>query len=125
MRQDNIDDLLLNNTMGEIKDWLIKKQYCKQLQTEGYDAPRIIKTPADIIATKNGEIWWFKILYTTVKDLFSRELTETEREQAYNDPEHFRFVVIQTDKLGTKITHKEYFLNEFISYYYIPQFKCS
>jgi len=38
--------------MGKIKDWLVKKQYCKQLQTEGYDAPRIIESPADIIATK-------------------------------------------------------------------------
>ncbi len=95
----------------EVIEW-----YCDHLLKNGFDSADIIKAQADIRAVKNGEIWWFGIIHTTEKDKYCGGFSETIWEQANNDPEHFRFVVIK-DNVSTKyeifkeLTPEEYMNN--------------
>ena len=108
--------------MGKVNEKLVKEWYRKHLLENGYDSAEIVKSPADIKATKDGETWWFEIKYTTAKDSYYGGSTETEWEQAFKCPERFRFVIIQTNKSGTKFKHKEYAPEDFIRYCAVPPF---
>lgn len=109
--------------MGKVNEKLVKEWYRKHLFENGYDSAEIVKSPADIKATKDGETWWFEIKYTTAKDSYYGGSTETEWEQAFNDPDHFRFVIAQTNKSQTKFGFTEYTPDEFIQFCTIPPFK--
>lgn len=102
---------------------IVKEWYCEQLRNNGFESVEIKKTPADIKATKNGETWWFEIKYTTKKDKYYGGSTETEWEQAFADPDHFRFVVIKTDKAARNIKlFKEFEPKDFIRFCKVPPF---
>lgn len=105
------------------RERLVKEWYCQQLEKYGFVSPRIRKDPADITAVKDGKTWWFEIKYTTKKDKYYGGSYETEWEQAFKDPDHFRFVVIKTNKLATKFeVFHEYTPKEFMDICKIPPF---
>lgn len=100
-----------------------KKAFCDKLIIHGYDTAKIVSSPADILATKNGEKWYFEIKMTRQKDDYFGAATETEWEQAFKDPEHFRFVVVETDENETYHRFKEFTPEEFMRGCTIPPFK--
>lgn len=86
----------MKKTERKVIEW-----YCDHLLKNRFDSADIIKAPADIRSVKNGEIWWFGVIHITEKDKYCGGFSETIWEQAINDPEHFRFVVIK-DNESTK-----------------------
>ena len=109
--------------MNTKSDRKAKEEFCKKLTSEGFDSVEITATPADIMATKDGETWWFEIKQTTQEKNYFGAATETEWEQAFVDPDHFRFVIAQTNKSQTKFNFIEYTPDEFIQFCSIPPFK--
>ena len=109
--------------MNSKSDRKAKEEFCKKLIAGGFDSAEIKVAPADIMAIKNGEIWWFEIKQTTQEKNYFGAATETEWEQAFNDPDHFRFVIAQTNKSQTKFGFTEYTPDEFIQFCTIPPFK--
>ena len=75
------------------------------------------------MATKNGEVWYFEIKKTTREDVYFGAATETEWEQAFRDPKHFRFVIAKTDEDETSFEFIEFTPEEFIKGCTIPPFK--
>ena len=102
-------------------DVLAKSAYCEDLRRRGYLNPKIINTPSDIIAEKDGSIWYFEIKCTRKKDKYFGAATLTEWIQAAKDPRHFLFVVASED--SARWTFHEYTPEEFIEHSYIPPFK--
>lgn len=83
--------------MNVKSDTKAKLAFCDYLVNElGYDTARVIKSPADIVAEKDGVQWFFEIKKTSKRNYFGAA-TETEWKQAYSDPEHYRFVVALTE----------------------------
>lgn len=98
-----------------------KEAYVKELQKQGYNA-QIVKAPADIIAEKEGQKWYFEIKKTSHADKYFGAATMTEWKQALEDPAHYRFVI--AIELGEdKWDFKEYTPAEFMEYSTIPPFK--
>ena len=69
-----------------------KQAFLEKLLSEGYTA-KITSKPSDIIAEKDGEIWYFEIKKTVKKDKLFGAATLTEWEQAFKTPERYRFVI--------------------------------
>ena len=102
---------------------IVKEWYRDQLLNKGFESAEITKAPADITAKKDGETWWFEIKYTTKKDRYYGGSTETEWEQAFADPEHYRFVIIKTDKAAKNIkVFREYEPKDFLEFCKVPPF---
>jgi len=79
-----------------------KGAFRRELLSRGFEA-RIAKSPADIVATKDGRTWYFEIKMTRRTDTYFGAATLTEWAQALADPDHFRFVVaICKDDAGLK-----------------------
>ena len=93
------------------------------LANRGFDTAEVVSNPADIRATKNGETWYFEIKMTKRGNIYFGAATETEWEQAFKDPEHFRFVVVQTDKHETYHKFLEFTPEQFMRGCTIPPFK--
>lgn len=100
----------------------VKERFCQQLLNNGYDTAEITQAPADITATKNGETWWFEIKYTTKKGRYYGGSTETEWEKAFEDPEHYKFVVIRTTPQMKIFDPKLFTPMEFMEFCTIPPF---
>lgn len=99
----------------------VKQKFKKILEENGFKA-EISKEPADISATKDGEQWWFEIKYTLKNDNYYGGSTETEWQHAFKHPDHYRFVVIQTDDSGNKFEWEAYSPHEFLKICRIPPF---
>lgn len=83
--------------MSNKSDIRAKEAFCQHLvENQGYDTAEIVSAPADIKAVKDNETWYFEIKKTTKRKYFGAA-TETEWEQAFADPDHYRFVVALTD----------------------------
>jgi hypothetical protein len=100
-----------------------KRAFCNELLNRGFDTAEVVSTPADIRATKNGETWYFEIKMTKRGDIYFGAATETEWEQAFKDPEHFRFVVVQTDEQESYHKFMEFTPEQFMRGCTIPPFK--
>lgn len=99
-----------------------KSEFIKILQGRGYQA-KVVSSPADILATKNGQTWYYEIKMTKKKDTYFGAATLTEWKQALVDPEHFRFVIAKTDDDETSFDFIEYTPEEFMKFSTIPPFK--
>lgn len=110
--------------MSSKSDVNAKQAFCNELLiNRGYDTAEIVSSPADICATKNGEKWYFEIKMTRRDKEYFGAATETEWEQALKDPEHFRFVVVQTDEHETFHKFMEFTPEQFMRGCTIPPFK--
>ena len=84
--------------MSNKSDIRAKEAFRQHLvENQGYDTAEIVSAPADIIAVKDNETWYFEIKKTTKRKYFGAA-TETEWKQAFADPDHYRFVVALTDE---------------------------
>ena len=92
------------------------------LNAQGFKA-RIASTPADIIAEKDGETWYFEIKMTGRNDRYFGAATQTEWRKAFKDPEHYRFVVAIADETYEHFKFKVYTPVEFMESSTIPPFK--
>lgn len=99
-----------------------KTEFVKHLQDRGFQAS-VVSKPADIMATKDGQTWFFEIKMTKRTDTYFGAATLTEWEQAVSDPEHFRFVVAKTDEIESEFEFLEYTPEEFMRFSTIPPFK--
>lgn len=99
-----------------------KNEYIKNLQARGFTA-EAHKSPVDIIATKDGQTWYFEIKMTKRASCYFGGATLTEWNQAIADPNHFRFVVAKTDEDEKEFEFFEFTPDEFMAYSTIPPFK--
>ena len=99
-----------------------KKEFVKLLNSRGFEAS-VVSKPADIVATKDGQTWYFEIKMTKRPDVYFGAATLTEWKQAIADPEHFRFVVAKTNEEESEFEFLEYTPEEFMGFSTIPPFK--
>ena len=99
-----------------------KSEFIKLLQNKGFEA-KVVSSPADIMATKDGQPWYFEIKMTKRADVYFGAATLTEWKQAMTDPEHFRFVVAKTDETESSFEFLDYTPAEFMEFSTIPPFK--
>lgn len=107
--------------MAERSDIIAKKYFAQFLKTKGYDEVWLTSSPTDVKASKNGEDWYFELKMTSEQKSYFGAATETEWNQAYKDPTHFRFVVVQ--KNGDTYRFVQYTPEEFEKFSTIPPFK--
>jgi hypothetical protein len=98
-----------------------KDEFASILNARGYSDVRIVKAPADIIATKNGEKYFFEIKKTSAKKEYFGAATLTEWRAAYSNPNNYFFVIAQETDEGFNFI--EYTPNEFEKFSSIPPFK--
>jgi len=99
-----------------------KKEFVKLLENKGFEAS-VVSKPADIMATKDGQTWYFEIKMTKRADAYFGAATLTEWKQAIIDPNHFRFVVAKTNEEESEFEFLEYTPEEFMMFSTIPPFK--
>ena len=101
-----------------------KQAFCNELiNNRGFDTAEVVSSPADICATKNGVKWYFEIKMTRRDDVYFGAATETEWAQAFEDPEHYRFVIAQTDESDSYYKFIDFTPDEFMRGCTIPPFK--
>jgi hypothetical protein len=100
-----------------------KEAFCEELKRRGFDSVRIVQSPADIEARKDGQTWYFEIKKTAQEKSYFGAATQTEWEQAFENPEHFRFVVARTNEIESYFDFIEYTPEEFLEFSSIPPFK--
>lgn len=105
-------------------DVLAKKAYVEFLRGKGFTA-EIAAAPADIVANKDGETWYFEIKMTTKKrgEAYFGAATITEWRQALKTPNCFRFVIAYAGAAEGEFEFKEYTPAEFMDYSTVPPFK--
>ena len=108
------------NKKSDVKS---KRAFCDELIKRGFDTAEVVSSPADIRATKDGVKWYFEIKMTKRNDVYFGAATETEWAQAFKDPEHFRFVVVETDENETYHRFLEFTPAQFMRGCTIPPFK--
>ena len=99
-----------------------KREFVKLLKNKGFEAS-VVSKPADIMATKDGQTWYFEIKMTKRADVYFGAATLTEWKQAIIDPNHFRFVVAKTNEEESEFEFLEYTPEEFMKFSTIPPFK--
>lgn len=107
--------------MASKSDTLAKKAYIEELRKQGFE-PKVKAEPADIVATKNGETWYFEIKMTSRTNTYFGAATLTEWEQAFKTPNHY-FFVIAIKKEDDKFEFRKFTPLEFMKYSTIPPFK--
>lgn len=105
-------------------DVAAKTAYISYLSRIGYEDARIVSSPSDIVAYKDGRQWYFEIKMTTQTDSYFGAATQTEWEQAFKTPETFRFVVaLKNDAITEGYEFFEFTPAEFMQYSTVPPFK--
>lgn len=87
-----------------------------------YDSVRVISSPADIIAVKGEEEFYFEIKYTRTKEnkyFGAATLTEWEAAVKYRD----RYVFVVASESNENWEFKEYTPDEFMKFSTVPPFK--
>lgn len=107
--------------MPKRTDVLAKQAFLEKLRSEGFTA-EIKAQPSDIIAEKDGEMWYFEIKMTEKTDSCFGAATLTEWEQAFKTPDRYRFVIAIKGENDT-FTFREFTPAEFMQYSTIPPFK--
>ncbi len=108
--------------MANKSDVDAKEAFKKELIKEGFDNPIVKAEPSDIVATKNGETWYFEIKMTSKTDKYFGAATLTEWEQAFKTPDRYLFVVAQKQTDGV-YNFRKYTPLEFMQFSTIPPFK--
>lgn len=105
-------------------DVAAKRAFCDELLlNRGYQQAKVTASPADITAVKDGVTWYYEIKMTKRKDIYFGAATSTEWEQAFQDPEHYRFVIAITDDEEQEFRFLEFTPSEFMNACTIPPFK--
>lgn len=105
-------------------DVAAKRAFCNELRlNRGYQQAEVTASPADITAVKDGVTWYYEIKMTKRKDTYFGAATSTEWEQAFRDPEHYRFVIAITDDEEKEFRYLEFTPSEFMKACTIPPFK--
>ena len=105
-------------------DVAAKTAYVSYLNKIGYEDAKIVSSPSDIVASKDGRKWYFEIKMTTQTDSYFGAATQTEWEQAFKTPETFRFVVALKNVAITEgYEFFEFTPEEFMQYSTVPPFK--
>ena len=99
-----------------------KKAFIQSLSQRGFKA-KVAGSPADIIAEKDGETWYFEIKMTHQTDTYFGAATSTEWKQAFADSKHYRFVIAKANEAETEFEFLEYTPEEFLEFCTIPPFK--
>jgi len=108
--------------MAYKNDTEAKQAFIEEILTpKGFDA-HVKAEPADIVATKDGETWYYEIKMTEKDDKCFGAATLTEWVQALKTPNNFRFVLAIKGQDG-KYNFKEYTPEEFMEFSTIPPFK--
>ena len=101
-----------------------KAAFCKELcKNRGFASAEVTASPADITAIKDGITWYYEIKMTKRTDTYFGAATATEWEQAFRDPNHYRFVVAVTDDEEVDFNFLEFTPEEFMKACTIPPFK--
>lgn len=100
-----------------------KLAFLKELEKYGYSKAEITASPADITAIKDDITWYYEIKMTKRTDTYFGAATATEWEQAFRDPEHYRFVIAITNDEETDFEFREFTPQEFMKACTIPPFK--
>ena len=106
------------NSKSDVK---AKEAYTKVLAEEGFKEIKIISTPTDISASKNGIKYFFELKFTNQTNKYFGAATLTEWECAINNLENFFFVICRFEK--NKWLFDKFSPKEFIGYSTIPPFK--
>lgn len=104
-------------------DTKAKAAYKNYLEQNGFEDVKIIKSPSDISAQKNGETYYFEIKMTKQPETYFGAATYTEWSQAFKTPDYFKFVIAHSDENEVNFIFKEYTPFEFMEYSTIPPFK--
>lgn len=99
-----------------------KAEFVKELNGRGFEA-KVVSSPADIMAVKDGQTWYYEIKMTKKADNYFGAATLTEWRQAMADSEHFRFVIAKTNEEESEFEFIEYTPEEFMSFSTVPPFK--
>lgn len=103
-----------------------KTSYIEVLKQKGFTNPTITASPADIVAEKNGEMWFFEIKMTKTASrgkAYFGAATITEWQQALETPDHYKFVIAYTDAEEESFEFVEYTPAQFMAFSTIPPFK--
>lgn len=98
-----------------------KTAFCKHLEDKGFTT-EIRQAPADIRAMKDGHEWFFEIKKTSQDKDYFGAATSTEWEQAFKDPDHYRFVISRKQSDGS-FQFTELTPAQLMKYSTIPPFK--
>ena len=102
-------------------DVAAKKALCERLIADGFESAVIKGSPADVLAMKNGEQYYFEVKYTRQLDRYFGAATLTEWIAAVTHADRFRFV-IASERDGSWVFNY-YTPDEFMAHSYIPPFK--
>lgn len=111
------ESIISENSRSDVR---AKKAFANHLSAMGYENVRLATRPADIIAEKNGQDWYFEIKSTKGIKYFGAA-TETEWSQALKTPDRYRFVVVRLIKDAIKF--HMFTPDEFMRFSTIPPFK--
>lgn len=103
-------------------DVAAKAAFIKVLESKGYRA-EVKSAPADIVATRDGETWYYEIKKTSHHYKYFGTATLTEWKQALKTPDRFRFVVAIANSDDTEFEFVEYTPQQFLEFSTIPPFK--
>lgn len=106
----------------KVSEKLVKEKFSDILRNRGFNNVTITKSPADITAELNGEQWWFELKSTIEPVKCWGGSTETEWEKAFENPDHYRFVVIWTTQKLKKFEFIEYRPEEFMRFCFVNPF---
>lgn len=98
-----------------------KTAFCKYLEDKGFTT-EIRQAPADIRAVKDGQEWFFEIKKTSQDKDYFGAATSTEWEQAFKDPDHYRFVIARK-RSDDSFQFTELTPEQLMEYSTIPPFK--
>ena len=98
-----------------------KEAFVKLLREKGFSEVKIVSSPADIIAIKEGIKHYFEIKFTCKKDKYFGAATLTEWTTAIKNQSNFKFVIAK--KNGELWKFIEYTPKEFMEFNTIPPFK--
>jgi hypothetical protein len=98
-----------------------KKAFIKELLRRGFDQAKITRSPADITARRDNEVYYFEIKYTRKSAKYFGAATLTEWEAALAHEDRYWFVVAM-ERDGFWTFH-EYTPDEFMVHSCIPPFK--
>jgi hypothetical protein len=98
-----------------------KEAFIGELLRRGFHEARVTRSPADITARREADVYYFEIKFTKQHNHYFGAATLTEWEAALTHEERYRFVVA-TKRDGLWKFH-EYTPAEFMEFSYIPPFK--
>ena len=102
-------------------DVAAKAAFKRHLEERGFEDVRVVSAPADIVAKRDGAIFYFELKLTAKTGGYFGAATITEWEAALNNPSRFRFVVARQFDYAWHF--REYSPEEFIQFSDIPPFK--